>query len=37
MTAVLHVVRPGMLTTIQDAGRWGWQGRGVSVAGPMDR
>jgi antagonist of KipI len=36
MTAVLHVVRPGMLTTIQDAGRWGWQGRGVSVAGPMD-
>ena len=36
MTAVLHVLRPGMLTTIQDAGRWGWQARGVSVAGPMD-
>jgi antagonist of KipI len=33
---VLHVLRPGMLTTIQDAGRWGWQAQGVSVAGPMD-
>ena len=25
-----------MLTTIQDRGRWGWQSRGVPVAGPMD-
>jgi len=25
-----------MLTTIQDAGRWGFQSRGVPVAGPMD-
>ncbi len=25
-----------MLTTVQDAGRWGWQARGVPVAGPMD-
>ncbi|MBI3491950.1 MAG: biotin-dependent carboxyltransferase family protein [Acidobacteria bacterium] len=25
-----------MLTTIQDAGRWGFQARGVPVAGPMD-
>jgi hypothetical protein len=33
---MLLVVRPGMLTTIQDTGRWGWQARGVSVAGPMD-
>jgi antagonist of KipI len=32
----LLVIRPGMLTTIQDAGRWGYQGRGVPVAGPMD-
>jgi len=32
----LTVVRPGMLTTIQDLGRWGWQDRGVPVAGPMD-
>lgn len=32
----LIVIRPGMLTTIQDLGRWGWQGSGVPVAGPMD-
>jgi antagonist of KipI len=32
----LIVVRPGMLTTVQDLGRWGWQDRGVPVAGPMD-
>jgi antagonist of KipI len=25
-----------MLTTIQDRGRWGFQSRGVPVAGPMD-
>ena len=35
MSAV-RVIRGGMLTTIQDAGRWGYQSRGVSVAGPMD-
>ena len=34
--AVLLVIKPGMLTTIQDAGRWGFQARGVPVAGPMD-
>jgi antagonist of KipI len=32
----LLVIRPGMLTTIQDLGRWGSQGNGVPVAGPMD-
>ncbi len=32
----LTVVRPGMLTTVQDLGRWGSQDRGVPVAGPMD-
>jgi biotin-dependent carboxylase-like uncharacterized protein len=32
----LRVIKPGLLTTIQDLGRWGMQGRGVSVAGPMD-
>jgi antagonist of KipI len=32
----LKVFRPGMLTTVQDLGRWGWQGFGVPVAGPMD-
>jgi antagonist of KipI len=32
----LVVVKPGMLTTVQDAGRWGHQAQGVPVAGPMD-
>jgi KipI family sensor histidine kinase inhibitor len=32
----LTIVRPGLLTTIQDTGRWGYQDRGVPVAGPMD-
>lgn len=34
--SALVVLKPGMLTTIQDRGRWGWQSRGVPVAGPMD-
>jgi antagonist of KipI len=34
--ANLHIVKPGLLTTIQDVGRWGFQSRGVPVAGPMD-
>lgn len=32
----LVVLRPGMLTTIQDLGRWGHQSSGVPVSGPMD-
>ena len=32
----LQVIAPGMLTTIQDRGRWGWQSCGVPVAGSMD-
>jgi antagonist of KipI len=36
MIGTLRVVEPGMLTTIQDRGRWGLQARGVPVAGPMD-
>ena len=36
IVASLKVVRPGMLTTIQDLGRWGHQSSGVPVAGPMD-
>jgi antagonist of KipI len=32
----VHVVKPGLLTTVQDQGRWGFQALGVSVAGPMD-
>jgi biotin-dependent carboxylase-like uncharacterized protein len=34
--ASVHVVKPGLLTTVQDRGRWGFQALGVSVAGPMD-
>lgn len=30
------VLRPGLLTTVQDSGRWGYQASGVPVAGPMD-
>jgi antagonist of KipI len=36
VTASLRVIKPGMLTTIQDRGRWGFQSHGVPVAGPMD-
>jgi len=32
----LSVVRGGILTTVQDLGRWGHQASGVPVAGPMD-
>jgi KipI family sensor histidine kinase inhibitor len=33
----ITVLRPGLFTTIQDAGRWGHQASGVPVGGPMDR
>lgn len=36
IAARLRIVRPGMLTTVQDLGRWGHQAGGVPVAGPMD-
>src|SRR5262245_22769818 len=32
----VYVVKPGLLTTVQDRGRWGSQSFGVSVSGPMD-
>lgn len=32
----IHVERAGLLTSIQDSGRWGYQAAGVPVAGPMD-
>ena len=32
----MTVLNPGLVTTIQDAGRFGYQDRGVPVAGPMD-
>ncbi len=33
---MLEVVRPGLLTTVQDAGRRGWMRAGVPPSGPMD-
>ena len=33
----LSIARPGLLTTVQDLGRWGFQSRGVPVSGAMDR
>jgi len=33
----ITVLTPGLFTTVQDAGRWGYQDRGVPVSGPMDR
>ncbi|WP_158602266.1 5-oxoprolinase subunit PxpB [Cohnella endophytica] len=34
--SALSVIKPGLLTTIQDLGRTGWQAYGVSVGGAMD-
>ena len=33
---MLSILRPGMFTTLQDLGRWGFQSRGVPVSGAMD-
>jgi antagonist of KipI len=33
---IVRVERAGLLTTVQDRGRWGFQARGVPVGGPMD-
>lgn len=33
---IIHVLRPGLFTTIQDLGRYGYQRFGVSVSGAMD-
>ncbi|MEJ5347249.1 MAG: biotin-dependent carboxyltransferase family protein [Desulfosoma sp.] len=33
----LHVEEPGLLTTVQDQGRYGYQDKGVPVSGAMDR
>ncbi len=32
----IHVLRPGLFTTVQDLGRYGYQRFGVSVSGAMD-
>lgn len=34
--AVIDVLAPGLQTTVQDLGRWGYQAEGVPVAGAMD-
>lgn len=36
MTHVMHVLNPGILTLIQDAGRFGQHGIGLTTGGPMD-
>ncbi len=36
MTSALLVEQPGMMTTVQDLGRFGYQNLGVSVAGALD-
>ena len=33
---MIRVLRPGLFTTVQDGGRWGYQRFGIPVAGPMD-
>ena len=33
---IVRVRKGGLLTTVQDRGRWGYQAMGVPVAGPMD-
>ena len=33
---MIRVIVPGLMTTVQDRGRWGRQSLGVPVAGPMD-
>lgn len=32
----VQILRPGVQTSVQDTGRWGFQARGVPVSGPMD-
>ena len=32
----LEVIKPGLLTTVQDLGRWGWQRYGIVVGGALD-
>ena len=34
---MINVISPGFFTTVQDEGRWGYQGYGMPVAGAMDR
>lgn len=34
---MIKVMKPGLFTTLQDRGRWGYQAYGMPVAGVMDR
>src|SRR5918994_6979636 len=34
--AAVSILRPGMFSTVQDLGRWGFQSRGVPVSGALD-
>ena len=36
MMGALQVVKPGLLTSVQDLGRYGYQASGVEVLGAMD-
>lgn len=36
MTSDMNIIKPGLLTTVQDLGRSGYQSIGMSVAGAMD-
>jgi antagonist of KipI len=36
MTAIFKVIKPGLQTTVQDLGRYGYQQFGISPAGAMD-
>ena len=36
MTAALRVIAPGLMTTVQDLGRPGYQRLGVPVSGALD-
>lgn len=33
---MLEIIEPGFLSTVQDAGRWGWLRFGVPPSGPLD-
>ena len=34
---LFEIVKPGIQTTIQDHGRFGYRANGVPISGPMDR
>ena len=36
MSAGLEVISPGLMTSVQDRGRFGYQAHGISVSGALD-